>query len=415
VLVEFSVRNFRSVKDEQVFSMLAGKKGEHRETHTFTPDDSSSLSLLKSTVIYGANASGKTTLIDAFKAMREIVVNSASRYSAEDILPVVPFRLNSRYIDKPSEFEAIFIADGIRYQYGFSATKRRICEEWLIAFPKGRAQHWFARIFDPKEKRYRWKFGDKLLGHKQLWQESTRENALFLSTAVQLNSEQLTPLYKWFRNITFMGVEEFDSPFTTMFLCTRGDIEKGKILNLLHAVDIDIDDFIIESKAIETRKEGNMEKFSIPNKVKTVHTDEDGKNIEFELKEESDGTQKFFSFLAPLLMTLERGGIMVVDELHDNFHPLIVEYIVKLFHNIHSNPHNAQLVFTTHETAILSQDIFRRDQVWFCEKRNKSTHIYSLLEFKPRKGVTNIEKGYLSGRYGAIPFLRDIEFSMGYR
>ena len=103
---------------------------------------------------------------------------------------------------------------------------------------------------------------------------------------------------------------------------------------------------------------------------------------------------------------------MVVDELHDNFHPLIVEYIVRLFHNPHTNPHNAQLIFTTHETAILSQEVFRRDQVWFCEKRDKSTYLYSLLEFKPRKYVTNLEKGYLSGRYGAIPFLKDITFAM---
>jgi AAA15 family ATPase/GTPase len=412
VLVEFSVKNFRSIKEEQTFSMLADKKGEHRETHTFSPFNTS-FSLLKSAVIYGANASGKTTLIDSMKTMREIVTNSASKYSAEDQLPVTPYKLNQTSQSLPSEFEMIFFAEGIRYQYGFSATKERIWEEWLIAYPKGRAQHWFARLYEPTTKRHRWKFGDKLQGHKQLWQESTRENALFLSTAVQLNSEQLTPVYRWFRNMTFMGIEEFDSPFITMLLCSQGDIDKEKILHLLHAVDLDIDDFVIEDETIEAQKDGRPHKFKMPKDVKTIHIDEDGNQIEFDLSDESDGTQKFFAFIAPLLLTLEQGGIMIVDELHDNFHPLMVEYIVKLFHNPKSNPKNAQLIFTTHETAILSQEVFRRDQVWFSEKREKQTRIYSLLEFKPRKYVTNLEKGYLSGRYGAVPFLKDITLSMG--
>ena len=413
MLIDFTVKNYRSIKDEQRLSMVAGKKGEHQETHLFTPKETPTTSLLKSAVIYGANASGKSTLINAIETMKIIVQDSASRYQAEDKLPIIPFLLDSDSRSEPTEFEIIFITEGVRYQYGFAATIDRIVEEWLIAYPKGRPQHWFARLYDEDKKKYEWKFGDKLTGHKQLWQESTRDNALFLSTAVQLNSEQLKPLYGWFsQNLTFMGIEDWSSPFVTMFLCEKEN-EKQKILNLLHAVDLDISDFVVENELLETQRDGKNEKFSLPKNVKTVHIDNKGNRVELDLKDESDGTQKFFAFIAPLILTLRFGKVMIVDELHDNFHPLIVRYIVELFHNPKTNPLNAQLIFTTHETAILSQEVFRRDQVWFCEKREKATHVYSLLEFKPRKGVTNLEKSYLSGRYGAIPFVKDITLSMG--
>ncbi len=413
MLIEFTVKNYRSIKEKQVFSMVAGKKGEHQETHLFTPKETPTVPLLKSAVIYGANASGKSTLINAIETMKSIIQNSAGRYQAEDKLPIVPFLLDADTKNEPTEFEIIFIAEGVRYQYGFAATIDKIVEEWLIAYPKGRPQHWFARLYDEEEKKYKWKFGEKLTGHKQLWQESTRDNALFLSIAVQLNSEQLKAVYGWFsQNLTFMSMDSWDSPFMTMLLCEKEN-EKQKILNLLHAIDLDIDDFVVENELYETQQEGKSEKFSMPKSVKTVHIDSKGNRVELNLEDESDGTQKFFAFIAPLILTLRFGNVMIADELHDNFHPLIVRYVVELFHNPKTNPLNAQLIFTTHETAILSQEIFRRDQVWFCEKRDKSTYVYSLLEFKPRKGVTNLEKSYLSGRYGAIPFLKDITLSMG--
>jgi AAA15 family ATPase/GTPase len=143
------------------------------------------------------------------------------------------------------------------------------------------------------------------------------------------------------------------------------------------------------------------------------HKDNLDNKVTIKLEEESDGTQKLFGFNGPWLDSLENGHVLLIDELHDNFHPLMVKFLVDLFHSNITNKSNAQLIFTTHETSILSQDLFRRDQIWFCEKQNKATELYSLVEFKVRKGVTDIEKAYLSGRYGALPYFKNITLEMG--
>jgi hypothetical protein len=148
--------------------------------------------------------------------------------------------------------------------------------------------------------------------------------------------------------------------------------------------------------------------------ILTQHQTEDGNRIEMDLSDESDGTQKLFCYAGPWMDTLANGHVMVVDELHDNLHPLLVQYLVAMFHNPDLNPHGAQLIFTTHETSILNQDLFRRDQVWFCERgEDQSTRLYPLSDFAVRKGTENIERGYLSGRYGALPFLKAITEAFG--
>ena len=149
--------------------------------------------------------------------------------------------------------------------------------------------------------------------------------------------------------------------------------------------------------------------------VKTAHILDNGKEVLFDLADESDGTQKIFALSGPWLDTLENGYVLVIDELHDNLHPLIVRFLIRLFHNLETNPRNAQLVFTTHDTSILSQEVFRRDQIWFCDKdESQATQLYPLTDFSPRKGVESLERGYLSGRYGALPYLKDIKNVMGF-
>jgi len=147
--------------------------------------------------------------------------------------------------------------------------------------------------------------------------------------------------------------------------------------------------------------------------VKTAHVSDNGKKVLFDLGDESDGTQKIFALAGPWLDTLENGYVLVIDELHDNLHPLIVEFLVKLFHGKETNPRNAQLIFSTHDTSILNQEVFRRDQIWFCDKdRHQATKLYPLTDFSPRKGIENLERGYLSGRYGALPYLKNIKTAM---
>ncbi len=188
MLIEFTVKNYRSIKNEQTLSMVKAKGNELESSNCFLPDAPSSESLLRSAAIYGPNAAGKSNIIKAMMEMESIIRTSATSSQEGDELGVTPFLFNAASSKEPTEFEMVFINEGIKYQYGFTTTKDQIFEEWLIAFPKGRPQRWFSREFDRQTQSYEYKFSDYLVGQKSVWQNSTRMNALFLSTAVQLNS-----------------------------------------------------------------------------------------------------------------------------------------------------------------------------------------------------------------------------------
>lgn len=404
--------------------MAKSRFEEMGETNAFQVEAVNTFNLLRSAAIYGANASGKSNLLSAVAAMREIVMHSAASKQRGDSISVTPFLLDDATEDQPSEFEIIFIKDSVRYQYGFAATKERIYGEWLFAYPHGRPQRWFVRSWDAKKQKYEWELGGNLQGEKQTWLKSTRNNALFLSTAVLLNSEQLQPLYDWFsdtlRIINLGGI----NPGYSARLC--GDGKKEDILKFLIAADIGINDISIEEKNFdpsdlpsempEPMREAIAKEMKDKQlvEIKTIHETETGKKVVFDFDEESDGTQKLFSFAGPFLDTLKEGRVLFIDELHDNLHPSLVKYLVGLFHNPDINVNNAQLIFTTHETSVLSQEVFRRDQIWFCEKDDgQSTHLYPLTDFKPRKGRENLELAYLSGRYGALPYIREYKYKNG--
>lgn len=424
MLIEFSVRNFLSFRDQATLSLVKAKSAELESSNTFSPRAISTPALVKSSVIYGANAAGKSNFIKALDMMRDLVVNSAREGQAGEALPVRPFLLDDASRSQPCEFEASFVSAGVRYQYGFSVTAERVLEEWLHAYPLGRPQRWIERVYDEASQSYKWGSMDKLTGQKQLWQESTRSNALFLSTAMQLNSEQLKPVFNWFlKTLHVAGFGRWHPGFS-ISLCEQDD-SRLKVLDFLKAADVDIDDIKLEHEKFnpdtlpddlpeEVRSQiGSKFKDSPIISVKTSHLLKDGNKVLFDLDDESDGTQKIFALSGPWLDTLKNGYTLVIDELHDNLHPLMVKFLVDLFHDEETNPNNAQLIFTTHETSILNQDVFRRDQIWFCEKdKDQSSSLFPLTDFSPRKGVDNLEKGYLSGRYGALPYLRPIRKSM---
>jgi len=304
------------------------------------------------------------------------------------------------------------------------ATRSRVIEEWLFAYPKGRAQNWIERTYDEETGHYEWKHSERFVGPKTLWQEATRENALFLSTAIQLNNAQLQPVFDWFRTkISIIQANEIPMMFTLDY--SRELEGKQEIVEFLQNADFTISDVHIQ------REEVNLE--TLPNDVsgvlridpghsgsveqidtKTIHIGQDGQHFELDLGDESDGTQRFFQLAGPWLKVLQEGRILCVDELNAHLHPLLVQHLVQMFHDQEMNPKNAQLIFTTHETSILNQDIFRRDQIWFTEKDEyNATTLYPLSDFKPRKGVENLEKWYLQGRYGALPYFREIKSLTG--
>ncbi len=422
MLIEFSISNFRSIADTQTFSFVADDSKPENPSAVFSPVGSVSISkfkLLKSAAVYGANAAGKSNVIRALSTMKRIVMISAASKQVGDELPVSAFKLDRDLSEQPSEFEVSFIYEGVRYQYGFSASRVRVHEEWLFAYPKGRPQNWFSRVWNANERKTEWSFSANLQGEKQTWKNATRDNSLFLSTAVQLNSLQLKPVFDWFKHqVRFIGVDGF-SPAFSANLCHQAGHDA--VLSFLKKGDVGIDGLDIladkfKPEALPDEMSEALKRVIIDNmqdedvfEVKTKHLNDVGEAVVFDLEEESTGTQKLFAFAGPWLDCLEKGYTLFVDELHDNLHPKLVQYLVELFHNEKTNPNNAQLFFTTHETSILNQAVFRRDQVWFCEKdKRNATQLFPLTDFSPRKGRENLEAGYLSGRYGALPYIESL-------
>ena len=306
--------------------------------------------------------------------------------------------------------EVLCIVEGVRYQYGFRATRHLVIEEWLFAWPRGRLQVWFERTGKT------WKFGPNLTGDKKVWQRATRPNALYLSTAASLNSEQLQPIYNWFKKrLRVTGAQGWPESFS-MSWCH--DQRKSEIVDFLKVADLGIADIRVVEKEFQPQQlrrdmDPNLkrllaEKFAEKriSELRLSHNTGNSLSSELQLRDESDGTQRIFALAGPWLDSLKNGNVIVFDELHASLHPALVRFLVDQFHNPRLNSRGAQLVFTTHDTSILSQDTFRRDQIWFFERnKRQETRLFPLTEFSPRKGLENLERSYLNGRYGALPFV----------
>jgi AAA15 family ATPase/GTPase len=421
MLIEFNVTNYRSFWECQHLRMTASTAAELKESHTCAPASKETLRLLRSAVVYGPNASGKSNLIKALSFMREMVLHSAQGQEG-DAIDASPFLFHESGDSLPGEFEVIFIADGVRYQYGFAVNRQRIVHEWLLAYPQSRAQRWFERSWNEKTQAYDWKFSTSFTGTRKLWQEATRANALFLSTAIQLNNEQMKPVFHWFRKISIIPHNAIMHRAFSVEHC-QNEAHKKALLELLNAADLSIRDIRCEKKELEKEDlppgmpREFLDKFlsDFPGgKVVRVflgHQMKDSDAIVWlPLEEESDGTQKLFDYAGPWLDGLKNGRIFMVDELNNSLHPHILRFILGLFHSAALNRENAQLIFTTHDTSLLDQEIMRRDQIWFMEKdRHNGSRLYPLSDFKPRN-TEALERGYLQGRYGAIPFIGEVRF-----
>lgn len=424
MIIQFSVVNYCSILERQTLSMAASAYFKELEAaNTFLPNQDDSVPrLLRSTVLYGPNASGKSTLIQALQFVKWQVLNSQKESQAGDAIDVTPFKLTAESRAADSEFEVNFIEQGVRYEYGFCCNRERFTEEWLIAYPLGRAQKWFHRVFDTSVGKDAYKFSTSFLGgrNRQTWASQTRQNALFFSTAIQLNNEQLKPSFDWFKlRLRVLDSVQGFNPIYTLQRCGK-DEERKRVVEFMNSADLSIADIQLKEKVLsaDTLPKG-MSAF-IKNDVlkdmegrkfvelrffhRDVATQEP---IEFEETEESDGTRALFAFAGPWLDVIENERVLIVDELDTSLHPLLVHHLVR---RLHHEGTKAQLIFTTHDTTLLSQRLLRRDQVWFMEKDTKSaTRLYPLSDFSPRDNEA-VERGYLNGRYGGIPFLKDLDF-----
>lgn len=419
MLVEFSVANFRSIKEEIRLSLVAGPGKEHANSILTAESRAETaarpIRLLPSAAIYGANAAGKTNVIRGLKTMHDIVLGSAASGPAE--FPVTPFRFDPACSDQPTAFEVMCIADGVRYQYGFRATRNEVTDEWLYAWPSGRLQVWFERRNREATGEPSWKLGGKLTGDRQVWKRATRPQALFLSTAVSLNSTQLLPVFDWFRKrLHVAGVGGWSPGFSVNYAKNGG----ADVLGFLAAADLAVTGLRIVEKEIPPDQLPE----EMPAELKTLlaqgkaidiflqHQPKEGQQAELDLDEESHGTRKMFALAGPWLDSLAEGNVIVFDELHDNLHPALVRFLISRFHNPTANQHGAQLVFATHDTSLLDRDLFRLDQIWLCERNDRlETSLFSLSDFRPRRGIENLERAYLAGRFGALPYIRSSDRS----
>lgn len=423
MLVEFNVTNFRSFKDTQTLSMVCGSSKEKQEANSFVSSDAGLPRLLRSAVIYGPNAAGKSNLLQAISFMRDFVLSSAQTQEGDKI-GSKPFLLNQETKNASSEFEVVFFSAGVRYQYGFAVNQEMVTKEWLFAYPESRAQRWFERSYDINTKQESWYFGSKFIGQKKIIQLATRKNALFLSTAIQLNNKTLKPVFGWFKNLTVILHNTVLSPGYSIDQCLDDACTKDKIKQFMNAADISIKNIVVEKKQFSPNE------FQFPSnmppdvrediiadldgeemvKVSFLHSSDEKDGVcPLPLEEESDGTQKLFAYAGPWLDLLANGRVLLIDELNNSFHPHMVKFLIELIHSSTSNSKNGQVVFTTHDTSILDQKFMRRDQIWFVEKDQlNASNLYPLSDFSPRKDES-IGRNYLWGKYGALPFIDELD------
>ena len=408
MLLEFRVRNYRSIRDEQALTLVASGDKELAATHLAPTGLKAAPNALRSVVVYGPNASGKSSLLRALDYLRAVVAESATIIQPGQTYNVQPFKLDAASAQQPTEFEITFLLSGVRHQYAFSMTPQRIVSESLLVYRSSKPTQLFSRHVEGDG--YNYEFSTYLTGPRKLWQESTRPNALFLSMAAQLNSEQLSPVFNWIvRNITFLPAGASVLPdFTTALLATEQG--RASIREFLSAADISIADvqavprkgmhaqWVMGASGLQASQEER--EFMMP---VFEHSTPKG-SAKFELHDESEGTQRLYGLIAPVLDCLRDGHVLVVDELDSSLHTLLVRRLITMFQTPELNSNGAQLIFSTHDTSLLDHTLFRRDQIWFTEKdADQATCLYPLTDFSPRKQEA-WERGYLAGRYGAVPF-----------
>lgn len=424
MLLRFSTKNYKTFREKAVLSLIASNYDKDtREADNVYDDSDFGLRILKSAVVYGANASGKSNLLEAFAFMRRFVINSSKESLQGDPIEVDPFRLSTETENEPSEFEIIFIQDKVLYRYGFEATKEKVNAEWLYAKPKTKEVEIFYRDangIETHDKKFQ-------KGRTVVKEGLIRDNALLVSVAAQFNDPVANSIIDWFKRLkTLSGIHESGYKGFSMAK-TKNLSYKSDILEFLKAADLGIRDIQLQKldkdnlpsdmpNELRDRilRELSDEKAEIISDVLTFHKRYDGNkrnigNAAFSLDDdESSGTKKFFALSGPIIDVLENGHILVIDELDSKLHPNLVCKIVSLFNSEDFNKKNAQLIFNTHDTNLLSSGLFRRDQIWFTDKNKYGeARLYSLADFKTDevRKTEPFEENYIKGKYGAVPYL----------
>lgn len=424
MLLQFSVENYKSIKEPTILSFEASADKSFK-THVCTKKNNR---ILKTISIFGANASGKSNLFGALTTAILMIRYSNHRQVGEPLNRIVPFKFSPKTIHEPSSFEFVFFVDDIKYVYGFSATRERIVEEHLFKYKTSHASTVFVRTFDEQKQMDQYHFTNPEIKKEllPLTQRNTN-NKLFLATAASWNSKEAKTPFLWFTDIDTYSSTDYTQLLVKDDLLFSQDEDNTLhdfVCNILQEADINIQDYNYDSKKLEPFANdlkmpqelrdllnqdnglGKAYKIEMIHRIKQT----DGAYREYKLnaQEESQGTQNLF-FLSPILKeAFNQGKILCIDEFDKSLHPMLVQYLVSLFNNPQVNRKNAQLLISTHTMDLLSSKTSRRDEIYFMQKNQETgeSELYSLDEFSTRKGA-DIRKGYLLGRYGAVPDIGD--------
>lgn len=414
MLVEFSVTNYRSFGEKMTLSMVASSD-RHLPENVIEVTEPTKMRLLRSAAIYGPNASGKTNLLRAMGELERLVRKSATEHKPDDPVGVVPFRLDPARVGRPTELEAVFLAEGQRWTYGVALDDERVHEEWLTVAGRGKPRLLFHRHEDGSVE-----WGNSWRGERERLREATRGNVLLLSQAAQFNSHSCAPAHAWFVRLWAPQSTPLGS-LSAAWTAERPEF-RAWVVALLAAADSGITGVEVVTRRVEDSELWTWAGESFRRwlrevypdgrrEVVTTHRDTAGNDVRFRLDDdESAGTRQLYATAFLWYLATTRGHPLVVDELESSLHPLITRALIGM---VHSAPTNPQLIFTTHDCGLLDAELLRRDQVWFTEKTpDGATDLYSLWDYKlgPPRNDENYRKGYLSGRYGAIPFVGEFSF-----
>ncbi len=402
MLLEFKCSNHRSIKEKVNFSMIAGSDTTSEELLK----KFGNFRVLRSAIIYGANGSGKSNFINALLFMRNLISNSIHYQPGQEIFQE-PHKLSMEKI--PSEYHIQFVRNEIRYAYGFSVKQNLIQEEYLYYFPKGRQ----VKIFERNEMEV--KPGDRYKGVFDVSISVLKDNRLFLSCAANYsNIKEIEEAFMFFSKDIVVYHSEMNNWLEYSINLMQNDEKiKKAFVDILQALGTGVKDIKVKLEKIKLAD--LSQELQLPDVWKNWIGNQKGNRIEarviydqFEvdlMTEESNGVKRLFQMICPIIDILNNGRILICDELEASLHESVIFQIVQLF-QYYQKDKFAQLIFSTHDTSLLDTDLFRRDQVWFTQlNAERATDLYSLAEIKNVRKFENLEKGYISGKYGAIPML----------
>jgi uncharacterized protein len=441
MIIEFKVANFRSIREEQTLSFIASNYSDELPQNLIELDlpGMKGVRLVKAIALYGANASGKSNVLGALQFLAKFVSESATGLQPGMPTGTQPFKLDAEYLDQPTRFELMMVVKGVRVLYGLALTRERVTSEYLVAFPKGKPQVWFEREWSGQT--YEWSKPNQYFKHDEALRDKVRENASFVSVAAQFGNAPATAIRQYLEvpfSVSEMDKSSHQSLATRFFFAhptvgsllehhlaaadlgiSGAKIDSGQKRDVIRSVvrnkyrqqtfeEIGEDE--IDAGLTQLQKDDEFQQeieriwrfFSSPS---LLHRGKGGDVIPLNFDwEESSGTRRFLDLLAQIYAPQSQKSFFTYDEIETGLHPLLVMEVLRTFFQSLINP-EAQLIFTTHNPLLLDQTLMRRDQIWFTEKDDEgATRLYPLTDYAPRKDESLV-KGYLSGRYGGIPFI----------